>query len=152
MIPDYSPYGQNDAKSPYAWARPDRPTCKCPMDDVFICYNSSSPHTEKWVCARCHFEKPKFVVEPPKSSIVISFSQPEPRNIPKSPVPIDETAHFDNLNPAQKIEKLLGLEPLTQNSGTNRPKPTKYFCKTCNRERTTLGTKCPVCKTEVKIE
>ena len=56
------------------------------------------------MCARCHFEKPKFVVEPPKSSIVISFSQPEPRNIPKSPVPIDETAHFDNLNPAQKIE------------------------------------------------
>ena len=137
MIPNYSPYGQNDVKSPYAWARPDCTTCKCPMEDMYSGPNSTTPTNEWWECARCHFKKPKFTVQPPKSSVTISFSQPT-RDIAKSPVPIDETASFQKLKPHEKITKLLNLN-------SNRPQPKTIFCEVCKKERKTLGDKCPVC-------
>ena len=140
MIPNYSPYGQNDVKSPYASARPDCTTCGCPMEDMFSGPNGTTPTSEWWECRRCGFKKDKFVKEPPKS-IVISFSQPKPRESSKSPVPIDETAHFDKLKPMDKITKLFDRGRETA----------QLWCPTCSKWKTTIPSKsgkktCPVCK------
>ena len=79
--------------------------------------------------------------EAPKPIAIAPLASPKSENIltPKS-----ETKWFKSLSPWRKSE-IITEESENMAKSQGRPKPRKSFCTTCNTDRTTLGTKCPVC-------
>ena len=102
---------------------------------------------EFWWCETDKLELSKYVEQKtPDSKVAITFNSP---NSDTKPVPISETARYDKMSPWQKIgAKLVEVELSKSGISTksNRPQPVKAFCHTCNKERSTLGHKCPVCQ------
>jgi hypothetical protein len=65
------------------------------MDDIFQSPGAGVITAELWRCARCGFEKPKYVVKPPKPSPIVLLSSPSSTpEVPKSVAP-DESVHYD---------------------------------------------------------
>jgi hypothetical protein len=122
--------------------RPNCPNCNVLMDDMYR-GSLTKADEEFWYCGRCKYERSKYSVpKAPESKTAIlplASRQPEaPKEVPRS-----ETKIFGKLQPWKRAQII------AEETTKSRPKPRKAFCQTCNKERTTLGSKCPVCHNEI---
>ena len=127
--------------------RPNCPKCNVSMTDVYK-GSLTRVDSEYWACDRCKLELPKYVEQKtPDSKVAITFTSSKSEDT--KPPHITGTKRWDYLSPFQKVTRLIEDEALQKvgisSKSNNRPKPVKAFCQTCNKDRSTLGKKCPIC-------